>query len=321
MAVVLACATFPLIWVGGLVTTYDAGMAVPDWPSTYGHNLILYPWSTWVAGPWDLFIEHGHRLLGAAVGMLVICLVIITFRCESRWWLRWYSLVLLVAVIGQGVLGGLRVLLNQRLLARVHACTGPLFFALAVAMAIATSNWWRQVGRDSSGSGQVSGHFQRLGIITAVLAYVQLVLGAHLRHTTFDMSPLVFRAVVVFHVLVAVALVAQGVLLAIRAHKESVLRKTSLMFFTLVAFQFALGLASWVVKYGWPAGITWPPGVALGFVVQAQGFLQATIVTAHVATGSLILVTSMAVALCGSRLRYASMGPLVLPAFCVEAVV
>ena len=71
-----ACATFPLIWVGGLVTKYDAGMAVPDWPSTFGYNLFLYPWTTWLFGPWDLFIEHGHRLLGALVGMLTIGLLI-----------------------------------------------------------------------------------------------------------------------------------------------------------------------------------------------------------------------------------------------------
>src|SRR5437588_9980427 len=70
LAIALALVTFPLIWVGGLVTTYDAGMAVPDWPGTYGYNLLRYPWQTWLAGPWDLFIEHGHRLLGAtgAVG-------------------------------------------------------------------------------------------------------------------------------------------------------------------------------------------------------------------------------------------------------------
>ena len=74
---VLACATFPLVWVGGLVTTTDAGMAVPDWPSTYGYNLFLYPWQTWLAGPWDLFVEHGHRLLASAVGMLTIGLLIV----------------------------------------------------------------------------------------------------------------------------------------------------------------------------------------------------------------------------------------------------
>ncbi len=74
VAVVLCCATFPLIWIGGLVTTHDAGMAVPDWPNTFGYNLFLYPYSEWFAAPWDLFIEHGHRLLAAAVGMLTIVL-------------------------------------------------------------------------------------------------------------------------------------------------------------------------------------------------------------------------------------------------------
>src|SRR5262249_58169712 len=77
LAVALALVTFPLIWVGGLVTTYDAGMAVPDWPSTYGYNLLLYPWQTWFAGPWDLFIEHGHRLLAAATGVLAIGFVVV----------------------------------------------------------------------------------------------------------------------------------------------------------------------------------------------------------------------------------------------------
>src|SRR5262249_36289635 len=60
-AVGLVCATFPLIWIGGLVTTYGAGMAVPDWPNTYGYNLWLYPAATWINGPWKLFVEHGHR--------------------------------------------------------------------------------------------------------------------------------------------------------------------------------------------------------------------------------------------------------------------
>ncbi len=71
-AVSVAIVTFPLIWIGGLVTTYDAGMAVPDWPGTYGYNLWLYPWTTWLFGPFDLFVEHGHRLLATVVGMLTI---------------------------------------------------------------------------------------------------------------------------------------------------------------------------------------------------------------------------------------------------------
>ena len=81
---VLACATFPLVWVGGLVTTTDAGMAVPDWPSTFGYNMFLYPWQSWLAGPWDLFVEHGHRLLASSVGMLTIGLVIVMWRTDER---------------------------------------------------------------------------------------------------------------------------------------------------------------------------------------------------------------------------------------------
>src|ERR1051325_109674 len=84
LAVALACATFPLIWVGGFVTTYKAGMAVPDWPNTYGYNLFLYPWQTWIYGPWHLFIEHGHRLLAAGVGLLTIAVAIAVWRCSMN---------------------------------------------------------------------------------------------------------------------------------------------------------------------------------------------------------------------------------------------
>src|SRR5579885_1906450 len=117
LAMVLCCATFPLIWVGGLVTTYKAGMAVPDWPTTYGYNLFLYPWQTWLFGPWDLFIEHGHRLLGAVVGMLTLALAGCIWRLDGRPWMRWLALAAVGRVIFQGVLGGMRVRLDARLLA------------------------------------------------------------------------------------------------------------------------------------------------------------------------------------------------------------
>ena len=146
LAVALVCATFPLIWVGGLVTTEKAGMAVPDWPNTYGYNLFLYPWQTWIGGPWDLFIEHGHRLLASAVGLLTIALVVTVWRCDTRGWLRALSVLALVAVVVQGLLGGLRVIQDEVLLARVHGCFGPAFFALSVALAAFTSSWWIGAG-------------------------------------------------------------------------------------------------------------------------------------------------------------------------------
>src|SRR5258708_9766217 len=84
LAVLLACATAVLLWVGGMVTSMKAGMAVPDWPSTYGYNLFLYPWQTWVYGPWDLFVEHGHRLFASLVGLLTIALMISVWLADSR---------------------------------------------------------------------------------------------------------------------------------------------------------------------------------------------------------------------------------------------
>src|SRR5262245_2457852 len=128
LSVALALVTFPLIWVGGLVTTYDAGMAVPDWPGTYGYNLLLYPWQSWLAAHWDLFIEHGHRLLGATAGLIAIGVVVATFLTDHRRWLRTAACGALALVIFQGFLGGARVLLDQRLVALVHGCIGPLFF-------------------------------------------------------------------------------------------------------------------------------------------------------------------------------------------------
>src|SRR4051812_35342650 len=142
LAVALALVTFPLIWVGGLVTTYDAGMAVLDWPGTYGYNLLRYPWQTWLAGPWDLFIEHGHRLLGAAAGVLSIALLLTVLLTERRRWLMAAACGALALVILQGLLGGMRVLLDQRLVAMIHACVGPLFFAYLAAVIVATSRWW-----------------------------------------------------------------------------------------------------------------------------------------------------------------------------------
>src|SRR3954466_8187496 len=113
-AVVLACATFPLLWVGGLVTTTASGMAVPDWPNTYGYNLFLYPWQTWLLGPWDIFIEHGHRLVASSVGMLTIGLLVLLLKHEQRPWMIGLGLAALSLVVFQGVLGGMRVLLDER---------------------------------------------------------------------------------------------------------------------------------------------------------------------------------------------------------------
>ena len=113
-AMLVTLLTFPLIWLGGLVTTHDAGMAVPDWPGTYGYNLFLYPLSAWVYGPFDLFVEHGHRLLASIVGLFAIGLYVVAYWTESRRWMVWTCFLFLTAIIAQGVLGGVRVLFDAR---------------------------------------------------------------------------------------------------------------------------------------------------------------------------------------------------------------
>jgi len=303
IAVVLACVTFPLIWVGGLVTTYDAGMAVPDWPSTFGYNLFLYPWQTWVSGPWDLFIEHGHRLLGALAGFVTIVLTVTVWRSDSRRSMRYLVLSALVLVIIQGILGGMRVLFDERELAKLHACTGPLFFGIIIAIAVLTSHKWQQPSRIVNHAAADT--VRRFAVLTALFAYIQLVLGAHLRHIAVDASANSFRAVVFFHLLMAVVvtvhvfLLTMFVLIVDARHYSLVVPAIGLSL--LIGLQLLLGSATWIVNYSWPSGIP-EPSMLNGFTIESKGWLQSNIVTAHVAVGSLIVATSIAISLRSWRL-------------------
>ncbi|MCO6457493.1 MAG: COX15/CtaA family protein [Pirellulaceae bacterium] len=300
-ATLLVCATFPLIWVGGLVTTYDAGMAVPDWPGTYGYNLFLYPWQTWIFGPWDLLIEHGHRLLGALVGLLTIGLLVSVWRRDDRSVVRWLAVGTLVMVLLQGGLGGMRVLLDDRQLALLHGCTGPAFFGLATVMWVLTSRFWAQSVVRHEGGGAL----HRLSLLTVGLAYLQLVAGAHLRHLPVHASPDTFRVYLVFHLLGAALLAGHLVLLVAtiaRSYRsEGWLTRPAGFLSGLLVCQLLLGAGSWVMKYGWPAGADRYAFIAR-HVIEADGLAQSLIVTGHAATGSLILATSMVLALRSLRL-------------------
>jgi heme A synthase len=223
-AIVLAWTTFPLISIGGLVTTYAAGMAVPDWPGTFGYNLFLYPWQTWLFGPWDLFIEHGHRLLGALVGLLTIGFVVAVYRQDDRPWVRWLAVGALVAVIAQGSLGGARVLLDERQLAMLHGCAGPAFFALCIVLCAVTSRWWQEAAVHRLDRAS---RFHAWIVSIAVLAYVQLVIGALMRHVSESASPLYFEVTVWAHVIGAgILTVAAGVIVWQLVRKTA--RKTGL---------------------------------------------------------------------------------------------
>ncbi len=302
LALVAVILVWPLIWIGGLVTTYDAGMAVPDWPNTYGYNLFLYPYETWLLGPFDLFIEHGHRLLAAVVGLVAIGIVVAAIRTEPRVWVKWLAVSVLVAVIGQGVLGGLRVVLSDRTLAMLHGCTGPAFFALCVAIASVTGRWW---WRASPSDIAVMGRgllWACVGLV--LLSYLQLVLGAQLRHAQPTMSPVGFTHIVKTHLVVAGLLWLLSGLVWARLRKcgDLTLARPALVLIGLLALQILLGIGTWVVNYGWPTLLEWVPGSS-SYIVQSKGFAESIIVTAHVATGSLILAVSTLVVLRVARMR------------------
>lgn len=299
-AVLLVCLVWPLIWIGGLVTTYDAGMSVPDWPGTYGYNMFLYPVGTWLSGPFDLFIEHGHRLLASFVGLLTIFTLGVAIYTERRPWIIWLTVGTLVAVIAQGVLGGLRVVLDQRTLAMLHGCLGPAFFALCTTLAVVTSRWWWRAGiAAENGESAERGRRVGRGLVwtvggLATLCYLQLWLGAQLRHLQATTSPTGFSHLVTTHLVTAglVALVSVGIGIRLWRCDDLALSRPAQGLIGLVALQIGLGLSTWVVNYGFPFGSErWP--WAARYVIQSKGFVESLIVTGHVAIGSLLIACTV----------------------------
>src|SRR5262245_8781525 len=139
IAIFAAIFTWPLIFVGGSVTTYRVGMAVPDWPTTFGINMFLYDF--WNA-PFGVRVEHTHRLYGAAVGLSTIVLTAWFLLAERRRAMKWLGVLALAAVIVQGILGGTRVTRNSTVLAAVHGVSGQAFFALMASLCVLTGRGW-----------------------------------------------------------------------------------------------------------------------------------------------------------------------------------
>jgi heme a synthase len=309
LAVALVVLTFPLIYVGGLVTTLKAGMAVEDWPTTFGYNMFLYPLREWLAGPFDVFIEHGHRLLASAVGMLTLVVAGAVFAADRRRWMKWFALATVLAVIAQGVLGGMRVVLDQVQLAKIHGCVGPLFFVMTVALAVFTSRRWAFGPRREHATAR---RLHRAALVTTILAYVQLVLGTHLRHVPAGMDPYLLRWLVVLHLVMAAAVAMHVLLLALaiaRHHRgEPALVRPAMVLTGAIAVQLLFGAGSWVSKYGWPAWFhdyAW----AAGHLVIEGSPAQAALVTAHMAFGSLIVALGLLITVRGMRLLAPVCGP------------
>jgi cytochrome c oxidase assembly protein subunit 15 len=282
-ALLTALATFPLLFVGGLVTSTGSALAVPDWPTTFGYNMFLYPLSGMVGG---ILYEHSHRLLGALVGLLTIILALWLWLQEPRLWLRWLGSLALAAVILQGVLGGLRVVLLTQTLAIVHACLAQAFFALLVSIAFFTSP--EQSGTLAERPVEHLSRLRRLCVLTTAFIYVQVVFGAILRHTGTRLEAhLVLGALVAIHVIVLNMYVWRNLF------EQGALVRPIMLLSGLLIVQLSLGLGAYLVKYTAMAALVTP-------------LARVSLMTIHLAVGSLMLATSLVLTLRTYRLGTAS---------------
>ncbi len=274
--------TFALIFVGGMVTSKQAGMAVPDWPLSYGS---INP-----AGWWQIEnvrLEHGHRLIASALGLLIIGLTVWTWRAESRRWVRWLGCAALAGVIVQGVLGGLRVTERSLWLAVFHGCLAQAFLGGLVVLAVAL-NPRRPERKSVAGRGGLAG-LKRVSTVMIAVVYGQLAIGAVMRHFKAGLAipdfPTAFGGIVpplktfpvVIHfshrvgaLIVVVTLLALLVMALRPARGEGCFRRPVYLLAGLIAMQIALGASViWLAKAPVPT-------------------------TFHVVNGALILATAIA---------------------------
>ncbi|MFZ4115643.1 MAG: COX15/CtaA family protein [Chthoniobacterales bacterium] len=182
LALITTFLTFLLLCSGGLVTSKGVGMSVPDWPTTYGYNMFLFPISRWVGG---VFYEHSHRLLASGIGLLTVILAALTFFLEKRRFVRNIAIAAVIGVVLQGILGGLRVTLYKDELGIFHAILAQSFFGLLVVFSAVTSRRFYE-GKWSGDS--LAGSLRWLALVGIVLIYFQLIVAATMRHSHLGLS-------------------------------------------------------------------------------------------------------------------------------------
>ncbi len=288
LALTTAGTTLFLLFVGALVTSKGVGLAVPDWPTTFGHNMFLFPWARMVGG---VFYEHSHRLVASGVGFLTLVLAVCLWLREPRAWIRWLGAATLLLVTVQGVVGGLRVVWLEQDFAIIHAALAQAFFGLMVAMALFTSRPWSEVRQRPAAAGWTM--FQWFCLATTLVIYAQSLLGAVIRHT---------GTAVALHALMALVVAVQIGLLVVKAlqlgDEAPVFRTLSLSLGLLLVLQLALGAGSYAARF-LSFGAVWEPGVTVALT------------TGHVVTGALMFALSVLMTLWAFRLFGAGRFPVV----------
>jgi cytochrome c oxidase assembly protein subunit 15 len=273
-AVILACWTFLLIVAGALVTSNDAGLSVPDWPTSFGS---LYKIPRLVGG---VKFEHTHRMIAQMAGLLTIILAVWTWRVEKRRWMRVLGIVAVGMVIVQGILGGLTVkLLLPPPVSSAHAALAQTFFCLAVAMALFTGQRWIEEQPRVEFDQRRPSLFT-LTLFSIFVLYVQLFLGAMFRHHGMSWWPHLLNAIVVSFVLSWTAVRV----LALYSHIEAV-RRPAILMLTLLITQLCLGFAAFMTRVAWGRNAVQPE----------MPMVICTVI--HVAVGALLLATTIVLAI------------------------
>jgi heme a synthase len=273
-AVFTACATFVVITAGALVTSNDAGLSVPDWPTSFGY-LIKVP--HFIGG---VRYEWSHRMVAGSLVTLTLAIAVWTLIVERRRWLRWLAVGAFCTVIAQAILGGLTVLYFQPpAVSTAHAAVAQTFFCIAVAIALFTGRRWVEEQPRIEFDQRRPSLFT-LTLLSIFVLYVQLVLGGMFRHHGMSWWPHVLNAVVVSFVLAWTAIRA----LTIYSHIEAV-RRPAIMMLSLLIAQLCLGFTAFLTRVAWGRD-----------AVQPELPMVASTV-AHVAVGALLLATTVILAI------------------------
>jgi len=300
-AALVAASTALLIFAGGLVTSTASGLSVPDWPNTYGWFMWAFPISKMVGG---IFYEHLHRLIASTVGFLIVVLAIWLWKAEPRGWVRKLGYVALAAVVTQGVLGGITVLWYlPDAVSIAHASLAQIVFCLTTTIALVTSRGWQQsyvVSRISLPESRRDITLERIAVVTTAVIYLQIVIGATMRHTGAGLAipdfpfafgrliPPVWDSKIAIHFAHRVgALTVTLLILATIGHvffhhrRRRELRNPAILLLILLTLQITLG--------------------ALTVLSQKQFIINSL----HVVNGALVLVTSLVLTLRAHRARFA----------------
>jgi cytochrome c oxidase assembly protein subunit 15 len=277
-----------LLVAGGLVTSNNAGLAVPDWPTSFGH---LFKIPKLVGG---VKFEHVHRMIAEFVGLLTIIVAVWTWRVDKRRWMRGLTLGAVAGVITQGVLGGLTVLnFLPPAISTAHATVGQTMFCVLAAIAVFTSRSWLDEPKEKITLKDARPLLRHCWMLIGFL-YLQLILGAAFRHVWTKWGPSgsnqwpVHKIIHVFlypHILNALFVTGLVLYLSLRTLTKHAnipqLRRPALWLLILLIAQLLLGVSAYVVR------------VVLG-VNEAQPTMSLVVVTVtHLAVGALILASTM----------------------------